>query len=326
MTSSIFDDDEKEFGRMYNGRYRMPLLPGEKGTKNGQGDWVPYGVQRTTNLVGAISESAALGRWILEQTLVGLVRQPSLFEELTLFVHQSDAAGVDFLRLRDFPEVRKALTGTWKDEDASLAGRARHAAGANEARQAGTNRHTAWEHRAKTGQLIGTPAIQEQILSVEALLGEAKLRRVPGLSERVVRNTDVNAAGKFDDILIDEVTGDLYLADLKTKRRDFFSWLEIDAQLAVYARSGWMLSEDRQSYEPGPVHHVSLTKGVVLHAPSDGTTPYLRRADLTRGWEIAQLCRRVLDERSYGKSAERKALSSWPGEDLPTFSPGVVDI
>lgn len=318
MNSSIFDDDEKEFGRTYNGRYRMPLLPGEKGTKNGQGDWVPRGVRRTTNLVGAISESAALGRWILEQTLVGLVRQPSLFEELTLFVHRSDAAGVDFLRLRDFPDARKALTGTWKDEDSCLAGRARQAAGANEARQAGTNRHTAWEHRAKTGELIGTPAIQEQLLNVETLLRENDLRRIPELSERVVRNTTVNAAGKFDDILIDESTGEILIADLKTKRRDFFSWLEVDAQLAVYARSEWMLSEDGQSYEPGPVHDVSLTKGVVLHAPSDGATPYLRRADLARGWKIAQLCRRVLEERSYGKSAERRALSYWPGEDLET--------
>lgn len=314
MTSSLFAQ-EREFGQVYNGKYRMPLLPGEVGTKNGQGDWVPYGVQRMTNLIGAISESAALGRWVLEQTLVGLVRNPSLYGELTLFVQQAEASGVDFRRLRDFPDAREALTGTWKDEDSCLAGRARQAAGANEARQAGTNLHIAWEHRGKTGELIGTPQMREQILALEGLLRDAGLRRVPGLSERVVRNVALNAAGKFDDILIDERTGVLLPADLKTKSRPFFSWLELDAQLAGYARSEWMLREDRQGYEPGPLHHVDLTRGVVLHVPSDGSPAYLRRADLERGWEIAKLCRRVLDERSYGKSAERKALSVWPGED-----------
>lgn len=315
--SSLFPD-AKNFGTVSpkTGRYDMPLLPGEQGVKSG-GDWVPRGMRRTTNLIGAISESKALGIWLLEQALIGLVRQPSLYEELTMLVHNGDRAEVNWLALRDHPEVRKELSGTWKNEDDCIAGRARHAAGANEARQAGTNRHSAWEVRGKTGELIGTPEMKEQVLRLEALLADAGLMRVPGLSERVIRNTTLNCAGKFDDILMELATGKLLMADLKTKRRPFFSWLEVDAQLATYARAEWMLSEDCQGYEPGPLHHVDLTRGVVLHVPSDGTPAFLRRAHLDRGWEIAQLCARVLDERAYGKGAERQALSAWPGEILP---------
>jgi hypothetical protein len=316
VSSSLFAP-EKSFGNTYNGKYHMPLLPGEEGTKSG-GDWVPYGLTRMTNLVGAFVESKALGIWQLEQTLFGLVMQPSLYGELSLAVHKALAEGVDLSRMKDFPEFRKLISGTWKDEDTCIAGRARHAAGANEARQAGINQHDAWEQRAKTGSLFGTPEMQEQVLAVEKLLDEAGLERVPGYSERTIRNTELRAAGRFDDILSERSTGRLLMADLKTKRKKFFTWQEVDAQLAGYAYARHMLNKRGDGYEPGPRElGVDLSEGVVLWAPSDGGTPYLRRADLERGWGIAKLCREVMDERAYGKSAAREAESHWPGEKLP---------
>jgi hypothetical protein len=55
---------------------------------------------------------------------------------------------------------------------------------------------------------------------------------------------------------------------------------------------------------------------VVLHSPSNAgqpgaEAPYLRRADLVRGWRIAQLARQVVDERAGAKNVERMALSHW---------------
>jgi hypothetical protein len=44
MSDSLFAP-EKEFGQVYRGKYHMPLLPGEQGTKSG-GNWVPYGIAR----------------------------------------------------------------------------------------------------------------------------------------------------------------------------------------------------------------------------------------------------------------------------------------
>lgn len=311
MTSALFaPEEQKVFGNVYNGRYHMPLLPGEAGVKSG-GDWVPSGLTRTTNLCGAIVESRALNMWEQEQALIGLALSPSLYEKLCLAVHRWQLEGVDFSRIRDFPEVRMMLTGFPKHEDQSIIGQAKDRAGANEAREAGNNRHKAWEIRAETGRLIGTPAMREQTLAVEKLLADAGLERIRGLSERTVRNTEVNCAGRFDDVLLEQATGRLLMGDLKTKRRKFYSWLEIDAQEAVYARSKWMVTEDHTGYEEGPLSYVDQTEGVVLHSPSDGGTPYLRRADLVRGWRIAQLARQVMDERTDSKSAERMALSHW---------------
>jgi hypothetical protein len=298
----------------------MPLLPGENGVKSG-GDYVPYGVQSTTNLMDAFEEARALSIWEQEMALLGMVLQPSLYEKATLIIQKALREGVDFTRLRDFPEVRKALTGG-SDKTAaevSIIGLAKQAAGANEAREAGTVRHDAWEHYCKTGELIGTPQIQKEIRALADLLERKQFQILPDLCERVVRNTTINAAGRFDNILLHMPTGRLLIADLKTKQRPFWSWMATDGQLATYARSEWMLDwlgEDPDGpytpvYIKGPVHHVDLKVGVVLRAPSDGAAPYLRKADLEFGWKVAQKAREITEMRSYGKSVERQQFAEW---------------
>jgi hypothetical protein len=148
---------------------------------------------------------------------------------------------------------------------------------------------------------------------------------LPDLCERVVRNTTINAAGRFDNILLHMPTGRLLMADLKTKQRPFWSWMATDGQLATYARSEWMLEwpvlemnrtyvgepMPEVKYIPGPVHHVDLKLGVVLRAPSDGSEPYLRKADLEFGWKVAQKAREITEMRSYGKSVERQQFAEW---------------
>lgn len=303
---------DKVFGeRGKNGRYHMPLLPGEDGVKSG-GDWVPSGIQSVTNLAGAFEDTRALGIWEQCMAMIGLALSPDIYEELVLLVHQERAKGTKFELLREYAELKEALAGKPNESGNSIVGRAKQAARANAAAQAGTNRHTAWEHRGATGQLIGTPAIQGQIIDTERLLREAGLERVPGLSERVVRNLGVNVAGRFDDILSEMRTGRLIIGDLKTKATEFYTWLTVDAQEAMYAHAEWMLSKDGRTYEPGPrMLGVDLAEGVVLHVPSDGSPAYLRRADLTRGWRVAKLARAVTEERSYGKSAGRASESAW---------------
>ncbi len=322
MTDQLFmqanETAEKVFGRTYRGRYHMPLLPGEQGTKSG-GNYVPRGITRVTNLVGAFEDTRALNVWEQGMGLIGLALSPELYEELVLLVHQARDAGVNFELLRDYPELKEALAGAphdQKKQELSLIGRAKQVAKAGAAAQRGTNRHTAWEHRGKTDQLIGTPGIQACVVDAEALLADAGLKRVPRLSERIVRNTIVGAVGKFDDVLREEKTGRLLMADLKTKATPFYSWMTVDAQLATYAWAEWMLTDQwspdgGQSYEPGPVNYVDLTEGVILHVPSDGAPARLERADLVNGWEAAQLAARIIKLRSFGKSTERESRSAW---------------
>ncbi len=321
----------------------MPVLPGETGPKSG-GDWVSGGVQSVTNLLDGFEDQRGLQMWEQEGFAYGLAKQPSLFEEIALLAAEADREGVDFSRLGDSEigkRIRLAITGG-NDRDAaevSIVGRAKQAAGFNEARQAGTNRHQAWEHFCKTGELIGTPAMREQISAMYALLQDAGLEIVPELAERVVRNTAIGVAGRFDNALrtvralaIELNPGQMYrvptntliMGDLKTKRQPFRSFASVEGQLATYARSEWMLETgnyglgqpaQRAEYVPGPVHHVDQKWGVVLIMPSNGDKPYLKPADLEYGWEVAQAARRNHELRSLGSS--RAHLDrAWPPESM----------
>lgn len=320
MTTQLFRQgsepgtaEEKQFGHTYRGRYHMPTLPGEQGPKSG-GDWVPRGLLRMTNLVGAFEDTRALSVWEQGMGLIGLALAPELYEELVLLVQTAESEGVIFEFLRDYPDLKEALAGAPHDQakqEKSIIGRAKDRARAGAAAQRGTNRHTAWEHRGKTGELIGTSAIQVSTVEAERLLAEAGLQRVPGLSERVVRNTELNAVGKFDDVLREAATGRLLLADLKTKATPWFSMTAVDAQLAGYANAEYMLTPDGLGYEPGPLWYVDQSEGVILHGPSDGSPAGLERADLQEGWRCALLAAEVLKRRSFGKSAGRMSRVPW---------------
>lgn len=322
MVSGIFggggvDEAPIVFGQTSKShRYKMPLLPGEKGVKSG-GNWVPGHMRSATNLAGAISESFALGQWEREQGQMGLALRPDLYEMLVIEVRRAQLAGVNFQKLGE-SAAGKALKGALKE----IQEEARQTAGGNKAAQEGTNRHTVWEERGATGQLVGTPAINAQIEELEALLKRCHLQRVPELSERVVRNTDLNCAGRFDDVLLHTTTGQLYMADLKSKRRPFFSLLELWIQLYVYASADQMLSHigDDAFYQAGPKYHVSQKTALILHMPAnsgeEGAEPMrIRRLDLEKGKRWAELASLVVQARSDGKSVESMTDSFWP-EDV----------
>lgn len=336
MTSSLlFSNDKSDeadeyakasmataaFGERVNGRrYKMPLLPGESGPKSG-GDWVPYGIQSCTNLAGAISDTRMLGDWEVERDQIGLGLRPDLAERLAFITARARAAGVDFNNLRDSDAGRQ-----YKAELKLIRAEAKDAAGANVFTVQGTNRHDAWEERGKSGLLFGSGQVGEQIERMEALLERKGLRRVPGLQERTIRNVALRAAGRFDDVLQTTrdiewrdgvmLKGMLLMADLKTKRRPFWSMQEVCIQLAVYASAEYMLHEDGRSYADGPLHGVSQEWGVVMRMPSDGGEPELIRANLTRGLADARLARAVCDSRSEGKSKATLNEAVWPDEQM----------
>jgi hypothetical protein len=307
-------------------RYKMPLLPGEKGPKSG-GDWVSGGVQSATNLAGAIVESRQLGIWERERTQIGLALRPDLMERLTFLIRKSQAEAIngdpDLSRLNESEAGKKV-----KAELDLIHKEAKQTAGGNLAAQRGTNRHDAWEERGKTGLLFGTPEVNEQIEALEKLLEQKGLERVPGLHERTVRNTTLRAAGRFDDVLrttrdIHALSGKgcdshgscipkgtLLMSDLKTKRRAYYSWLEVRIQLAVYATAEWMFHLD--GYAPGPKNYVNQEWGVILWAPSDGGAPQLKRVNLVKGFQHAVLARAVCDARSEGKNVAAHAEAEWP--------------
>lgn len=308
------------FGERVGGRrYKMPLLPGESGPKSIKGaNWVSGGIRSCTNLAGAASDTRALGDWERERTQIGLGLRVDLQERLALLVQRARVAGVDFSELGQDAE-HKAVRAELK----LIHAEAKAAAGGNIRTQMGTNRHDSWEERGKSGQLFGTSAVQREIEALEKLLSDNHLVRVPGLSERVVRNVAFNAVGRFDDVLMDERTGRLFMSDLKTKQKQFWSMLEVRIQLAVYASAEWMLIRDfidpnrmdpPSHYLPGPVHHVDQKWGIVLHAPSNGAPPKLLRANLEIGRRDAERANAIIESRAQGKSVAAFDETVWTGE------------
>jgi hypothetical protein len=310
------------------GRYKLPLLPGESGTKSG-GDWVPFGVQSATNLAGSIVESRQLGIWERRKTQIGLALRPDLAEQQAILINKALLNGFNFAESRLQGEGSTAEGNAIAVELDRIHAEAKQSAGGNLAAQRGTNRHDVWEARAQTGHLLGTPAVNEQIERLEQLLEEKHLRRVPGLQERVVRNVALRAAGKFDDVLqtteniyfpsVGEVpgvipAGTLLMADLKTKQRSYYSWLEVRIQLAVYATAEWMLADHPLGglgYAPGPKTRVNQQWGVVLWAPSNGEPPQLKRCNIVKGFAHAQLARAVCDARSEAKNVAAHGEAMW---------------
>lgn len=312
------------------GRYKLPLLPGEQGTKSG-GDWVPRGVQSATNLAGSIVESRQLGIWERRKTQIGLALRPDLAERQAFLIRKAMSGGFDFAESRLQGDGSTPEGNVIAAELDLIHAEAKQAAGGNLAAQRGTNRHDVWEARAQTGQLFGTPAVNEQIERLEQLLTEKHLRRVPGLQERVVRNVALRAAGKFDDALqaTEDIefpsyskdgdryipcdglipAGTLLMADLKTKQRSYYSWLEVRIQLAVYATAEWML--DGMTYVEGPKTRVDQRWGVVLWAPSNGEPPQLKRCNIVKGFAHAQLARAVCDARSEAKNVAAHGEAMW---------------
>lgn len=262
------------------GRYKLPLLPGEVGTKTG-GDWVPRGIQSATNLAGSISETRALGIWERQRSQLGLALDGRLYERMAYLIRTALADGLDLNEKLSASELGKRVAA----ELDLLHNEARERCGANMAATRGTALHDGWEHRAPYEFAPGEPLDPEihpgitiepgsalfsdvpgegaMFVALESLLKRAGLERVPGMQERVVRHVELSAAGRFDDVLrttrdieweqrfgdshvLTRVipAGTMLMSDLKTKRDRFWSWLEVRIQLAVYATAEWLLAND----------------------------------------------------------------------------------
>lgn len=259
------------------GRYRLP---------NQDGSHRPYGWQRTTNLVGAYSDTRGLALWLERMTLLGLRARPDLYEEL----HAMNVDGID--------------PSTLRSELAYLATQARNAAKADVGARRGSARHAMVAHWHEGGEVIGTPDMRAQLTQYNATLAAHRLVPAPGLQERVIIVEALNCAGRFDNVLRDELAGTDHIADLKTQRR-FWTLLEVRAQLAVYAHGDAMWDETAGVYVDMPKLDQEL--GFAMHMPQEPDELGKPRPvqildiDLIRGWATAQRAYEVVCDRSEAK-------------------------
>lgn len=278
--------ESKVFGRIYNGRYWLPdvtdplaWVPGSFGAKP-----MPRGYMRTSNLISAYSELRALMHWEEEMLLLGLEARPDILAQMSVLPRDVEGR----LRYVDARMlVEQALTAAKSDRWSII----------------GTAYHKALEIRLETGVLVGTAEIRDGITALEAQMRACLLRPDPTLAERIVVNAKTKTAGRFDVPVWDYRDGPaaLRMADLKTKRKEFWSVLEQRAQLANYAHSDGMWDESLCCYVAMPPF--MLDHGVILHVPQGGGEIGLLRMDLVKGWATAQRAREVVDDRAEAKSA-----------------------
>ena len=273
------------------GRYWLPdpadplsWEPGSVGAAH-----FPRGFMRTSNLISAYVDTRALSIWEQAKMLRGLRARPDLYADLTTcdLDEQGDLSYGDARRIAEAA--------------------ARHG-GADSAAEQGTAQHKVLETRLRTGKLVGTYAMQDAQLALEALLKTHLLQPAPEYAERIVVNTHVKCAGRFDVPLWDMQPGSdrqgprgILMADLKTKKKAFWSVLEQRAQLAVYARADAMWDEAQQCYVTPPPF--DLDEGILMHLPQGGGVAQLLRMDLRKGWATACRAREIVDDRAESKSA-----------------------
>lgn len=278
--------ETKVFGRIYNGRYWLPDVtdplawaPGSYGAKH-----MPRGYMRTSNLISAYSELRALMYWEEEMLMLGMQARPDLLAQLSVLPRDEEGR-LAFKDARNIAE--QALQAAKADRWAII----------------GTAYHKAFEIRLTTGQLVGTQEIRDGLLALEASMRNALLVPDPSLAERIVVNARTKTAGRFDVPVWDYRAGPkvLRMADLKTKRKQFWGVLEQRAQLANYAYADGMWDEERCCYVPMP--QFDLDEGVILHLPQGGGEISLLSMDLKKGWATALRAREVVDDRAESKSA-----------------------
>jgi hypothetical protein len=300
---------EKHYGEVHNGRYWLPDPADRASWVPGAFDAAPMprGFMRTSNLIGAYSETRALNLWEQRKILRGLAERHDIYAELVTLDRDEEGDPIGWQRIID-QALRQAK--------------------ADEASVIGTAMHKVLEHWLKTGQWIGTPEMIDGIKALLALLKTHLLIPAAQFAERVIVHSELRIAGRFDVPVynldpavitprkVRDGTPPLLMADLKTKRRKFWSVLEQRAQLAVYATADAMWDEALQCYvKPPPFDQ---EEGIILHVPQGGGEVQLLTMDLVKGLATARRAREVVDDRAGSKSAPmlREIVRQPPAQDF----------
>ena len=219
----------------------------------------PVAYTRVSTLSKALSDSSGLTKWKMRMVLRGATQRPDL-----LAVAMS--AGADDRRMDD------------------VAQRMLDAAGSSAKANIGTAIHQFCEAHDR-GMTPILPPEYEPVL-------EAYKRKTEGFTwlgiEKFVVVDELRAAGTPDRV-VRLPDGRILVADIKTGAREPKYPLPSAIQIACYA-NGSVYDHTRDNPRLGKLsdHGVSLTTGLMIHLPSDGSGCDLYEIDLTAGWLAAQ--------------------------------------
>lgn len=206
-----------------NGRYYLPPLGDPTGKRRS--------LQRVTNFIKQLSDTAGLEKWKLRSTVTGLAIREDFYDL---------ACSIDPNTPRGKQELDELV------ERCIDASKAHQGSGGNET---GTALHNLTDNVGHQPTRV-RPKWAPKVENYRAALHAKGLRAVPGLSERLVVSERYGTCGRLDDVYEDPF-GTLRVGDRKSQK-EFYTWWEIGAQLALYQGSDAMWNEQTASWEDMP--------------------------------------------------------------------------
>lgn len=249
--------DEQEFDRY--GRYVLPdPYTGKKASYT-----------RATTYAKSISDTYALGQWMLRMAVKGVATRPDLYA--------------------------LAASTPIDDKDAlnRIAEDAKEAAAAKAGANLGTALHSFTEQLDRGQSPVVPEPWARDVAAYKVMLSTHGIRIDPALIERKVVVPDIAIAGTLDRII--HITGRQAIGDLKTGQSLDFGWLEIAVQLAIYSRATHIWDPVTRTFAPMPA--VDQDTAYVFHLPVGKATATLYEVDIAAGWEATRLCGQVRDWR-----------------------------
>lgn len=260
----------------HNGRY---ILPDPETGKEKQ--WT-----RASTIAHTISDTFHLDKWRDRMIARGMGLRPDL----------ASLAGQ-----YDVTENKRELQ--------EIADKALDTAGANQGANLGTALH-GYAERLDAGEDVFRQRMQPTTRRTLELYQEQKskqgIRILPEYMERVVLNKEYGIVGRLDRIAEVDTYPLPVIADLKSQK-DFFSYMEIAIQLAIYSRADFMWNEDTCEWEQMP--EMDTENAFVIHVPAQRKegqeTCEIHWIDLVEGWFYVRLAMNTRKARKRGKFAGR---------------------
>lgn len=231
MSSIFFDpaqfgapsEQEPREQLIVNGRYVLPPIGDPTGKRRS--------LQRVTNFIKQLSETGGLERWKLRMAVIGLARDERRYD-LACSINPDSARGK-----QDLDQLIEECIDLGQ-------------AGPSGGNITGTALHNLTDDVAGSYPVRVRDKWVPKLENYQRALHEKGLRVVPGLQERLVVSERYGTCGRLDDVYEDPF-GTLRVGDRKSQK-EFYTWWEIGAQLALYQCSEAMWNEETSSWEEMP--------------------------------------------------------------------------
>jgi hypothetical protein len=263
------------------GRYaNLPAIPGVRGV----GPWT-----RVSTVAKTLDDPYFLDLWKQRQIIRGIHKNPDLLRVL-------NGSRFD----PDTQHGKKILN--------ALATQAMEEVGSYDGATAGTKFHDLAEKHDLGEDWYHPDAPEDDRLMVEAYRNELArhaIRVVPELMERVICVPELNVAGRFDRVVLDN--GVYRIGDLKSQKSMDFGHISLAVQLAIYANASYVLNMETWEWEPVPVE-IDKSTGVIMWVPA--TQPgraEIHDVDIAMGWTLAKASVRVREWRKEKGFVVRRA-------------------